>query len=507
MKKKYIRRIAMLLAVMMLFMTVFVACKGNGDDDDDNDGGWSLGDSGKAATPDNIPEDTDFAGYQFNVLYRAGEWVNYWECEGNIEGEAVNPVHRIVYERNMRVANRLNCKIKWIPTQSGALKESAKEVRNHLEAEDYYDFFLLTNNVIVTERQNHQLCDFNDAEYVEYHQPWWWEEVMNEIAFDGHTINYLVGDMNLVNFTKMSAFYFNFDLIEQYLQKKPQYFYELVNEGKWTIAKVDELAAQCYRNLNGNNEEDEGDMFAFPWTGGEVANQFMLSTRIADKFYTRDESGLLQIHMHNNEDIYQVVTQVRKLLRENPGVRDYHTMPAGTFDGLIIEEFASNKYVFLAQRLTAACSESMRQMQSLYGILPYPTLEEGDEYISDIQASSTSISCPKIAEKNLERTGICIEALCSESYRYTTDAFFNMALKNKYTNDIESAKMIDIIYETAHKSFLVEYSGAALGITGCLNTAIDGETNINTLLDGKRGAEQAINNFIAETKASLLGYQ
>jgi hypothetical protein len=305
----------------------------------------------------------------------------------------------------------------------------------------------------------------------------------------------------------MSAFYFNFDLIEQYLQKKPQYFYDLVNEGLWTIEKVDELAAQCYRDLNGNGDEDEGDMFAFPWTGGEVANQFLLSTEMATKFYTRDDSGLIQIHMHGDNEIYDTVTKVRHLIRENEGVRDYHTMPAGTFDGLIIEEFASNKYVFLAQRLTAACSESLRQMQSMYGILPYPTNEEGDDYVSDIQTSSTSISCPKIAEKNLEMIGICIEALCSEAYRYTTDAFFNMALKNKYTNDIESAKMIDIIYNTAHKSFLVEYGSAALGIVGCLDKAVSGETNVMTLLDGKRGAEQAINNYIAETKASLLGYK
>ena len=91
-------------------------------------------------------------------------------------------------------------------------------------------------------------------------------------------------------------------------------------------------------------------------------------------------------------------------------------------------------------------------------------------------------------------------------FRYTTDAFFNMALKNKYTNDIESAKMVDIIYESAHKSFLVEYSGMSNGITNCLNAAVDGNTNVMTLLDGKTGAEQAINNYIAETKALMLGY-
>ena len=505
--KKHIRRVSLLLAIVMLFTAVLVACKGNDDDDDRNDGGWSLGDSGKAATPDNIPEDTDLNGYQFTVLYRPLDWLRQKECEGDIEGEAVNPIHRTVYERNIRVQARLNCKLKYIQLSTTHAANGAQEVNNHLDAEDYYDFFMLTNNLNLAYRRVHQLIDFNEAEYIEYHQPWWWEDVMTEMAFDGRTINYLVGDINTLNTGKMSAFYFNFDLIEQYLQKKPQYFYDLVNEKKWTIAKVDELAAQCYRNLNGNNEEDDGDMFAFPWTGSEVANQLLMSTKVADTFYTRDDSGLIKINMKGNNDIYRLVEQVRHLLRDNAGVKDIHTLPMGAFDRLILDEFASNKYVFLVQRLTGACDAALIGMQSLYGILPYPTLDEGDEYLSHIQAASTNICAPKVAEKNLEIIGICIEALCSEAYRYTTDAFFNMALKNKYTNDIESAKMVDIIYNSAHKSFLVEYSSAANSITGCLNTAIEGETNVMTLIDQKGGAEQAINNYIAETKASLLGYQ
>ena len=505
--KKHIRRVSLLLAIVMLFTAVLVACKGNDDDDDRDDGGWSLGDSGKAATPDNIPEDTDLNGYQFTVLYRPLDWLRQKECEGDIEGEAVNPIHRTVYERNIRVQARLNCKLKYIQLSTTHAANGAKEVNNHLDAEDYYDFFMLTNNLNLAYRRVHQLIDFNEAEYIEYHQPWWWEDVMTEMAFDGRTINYLVGDINTLNTGKMSAFYFNFDLIEQYLQKKPQYFYDLVNEGKWTYAKVDELAAQCYRNLNGNNEEDEGDMFAFPWTGAEVHHQFLMSNKVVSTFYTRDESGLVSIHMHGSNDIYRMVEAVRHLIRENEGVRDYSAQPAGTYDGLIVQEFASNKYVFLAQRLSAAFDQSMIEMKSLYGILPYPTLDEGDEYYSDIHGSSSNISAPMIAKKNLEIIGICIEALCSEAYRYTTDAFFNMALKNKYTNDIESAKMVDIIYKSAHKSFLIEYSGAANGIVGCLDSAVAGNTNVMTLLDAKRGAEQAMNNYIAETKALLLGYQ
>jgi len=498
----------MLLALAILMLSVLSAC-GPDKDKGKKEGEWSLGDSGKAATPDNIPEDTDFNGHEFKVLYRAGEYLNFYECSGNIEGENVNPVHRSVYERNMRVELRLNCDVKYIPTQSGALDATISEVKNHLDAEDYYDFFILTNNAIVTQRRNHQLCDFNDAEYIEYHQPWWWDEVINELSFDGRTVNFLIGDMNLVNFTKMSAFYFNFDLIDTRLQMQPQEFYDMVNEGRWTIEKVNELSAKCYKDLNGNGDEDEGDLFAFPWTGNEVTHQFIFSTRIADELYTRNRDGSVEVLLGNdpevNEDAYQVVEALRPLLHNNQGVRDYRAV--GGFDSTIIQEFASGKYVFLAQRLTAACSSYLRDMTAHYGILPYPTLEEGDEYISLIHTSATSICCPKIAEKNLEMIGICIEALCSESYRYTTDEFFNMALKNKYTNDIESAKMVDTIYNTAHKCFLVEYRSAASSITDALNNAVNANSNtIASELQKRSGAEAAINKYIADTRASILGY-
>ena len=78
--KRLLRRTALFLAVLIALTALVTACKPK-DDDDENQGGWSLGDSGKAATPDNIPEDTDFGGYQFKVLHRAGDWVNFFECE------------------------------------------------------------------------------------------------------------------------------------------------------------------------------------------------------------------------------------------------------------------------------------------------------------------------------------------------------------------------------------------------------------------------------------------
>ena len=505
-----LRRIALVLALVMVIPMLFVGCGGKEGPKKDEDG-WSLGDSGKAATPDNLPEDLDYQGYKFKILYRAGEWCDYLECNGNIGDDTVNPIHRSVYERNRHVESRLNCEIKFIPTTTGALAEGAKEVENILEAEEYYDFFVLTNNLIVTRAKNHQLCDFNDAEYVDYTQPWWWMDVTDELSFDGQTYNYMVGDMNLINFTKMSAFYFNFQLCDERLRKSPEYFYDLVENNRWTIEEVDRLTKNCYRDLNGDNTANAADSYAFPWTGSEVTAQFVWSTRIADQLYERNSAGLVTLNIHGNRDVFEVAETLRDLLNGNPEILDYRTEPAGTFDGKIITEFASSKYVFLAQRLTAAVQPIMREMEDDYGILPYPVLKEGDDYISFIQSSSSCVCIPLIAEKNIEMSGICIEALCSEAYRYTTDIFFEQSLKAKFTRDEtdkeRAMSMIDLIYETAHKSFLIEYDGKASSICGSVVSSIEATSfDLQSRLDARTGAESAINTYISETLQLIQGY-
>ena len=138
-----------------------------------------------------------------------------------------------------------------------------------------------------------------------------------------------------------------------------------------------------------------------------------------------------------------------------------------------------------------------------FGILPYPTLYEGDEYITFGENSASSICIPIVVKTKdnfkLDRSGAVIEALCAESYRYTIDAFYRDALQTRYTRDPESVRMLDIIYESRNKNFLIEYSSVANGITSKIYQSIRDQQNIESIMaSGAAQAQSALNAYIQE---------
>ncbi len=509
------RKIALVLALLMLIIPIMTACADRDDDSGNKGGGWELSDEGgRKSEPDDLPDDMDFKGYKFQIFYRAGDYIKLYECDGeDVESESINSVYYSVYTRNERVKARLNCGIKWIPSSNGGLEDTKSEINKILNTGEYYDVILSTNNTHLTLGKNTQLCELSSAPYLDFSKPWWWEDIMEELSYNGEDVHFLVGDMNLVNIAKMSAFYFNYRLLERKLHMTPEDMYQLVDEKKWTIEKLRVMAAECYEDTSLNSGVvDQSDIFAFPWVGGETINQFVFSTRILDQMYTRNPNGTIKINWGSNQDMEDLVSELTKLIFNTEGVwnRTAKNGAASDYDSGIIKEFSEGNYVFLPQRLTAATSDYMRAMNDDYGIIPYPTLSAGDDYVSFIQESSTSMCVPiavsiKSAD-NFDRVCMFLEAICSESYRYVTETFYDAALKGKYTRDDNAARMIDIIYNTARKSFLNEYNSQA-GITGIFYSAITNKKTLSSYISANQeSAQNKINSWIIDIIKSYNNY-
>ena len=104
-----------------------------------------------------------------------------------------------------------------------------------------------------------------------------------------------------------------------------------------------------------------------------------------------------------------------------------------------------------------------------------------------------------IFRHNLDTVSAIIEALCAEAYRYTTVAFYELALKAKYARDDDASRMIDIIAESAHKSFIVEYSTYSNNIMQTLANAVSGNSDVSSAIAGNTDAAQrSINAFISK---------
>ena len=98
-------------------------------------------------------------------------------------------------------------------------------------------------------------------------------------------------------------------------------------------------------------------------------------------------------------------------------------------------------------RLIEVEGEEIRNMESKYGIVPMPKLDETQaEYHSHIHDNADGFSIPlTTTDDKLEMVGAVMEAMASEGYRTLMPAYYETALKTKYVSDEESVKMLDDI--------------------------------------------------------------
>lgn len=103
------------------------------------------------------------------------------------------------------------------------------------------------------------------------------------------------------------------------------------------------------------------------------------------------------------------------------------------------------------------CETAYREMTDDFGILPVPKLDEAAEYRSAICGSESTFGVPVNSSKT-DYIGAIMEAMAYESFRTVTPAYYESALKIKYTRDEQSARVIDIIKSGARFNPTVQLS-------------------------------------------------
>jgi hypothetical protein len=95
--------------------------------------------------------------------------------------------------------------------------------------------------------------------------------------------------------------------------------------------------------------------------------------------------------------------------------------------------------------------------------------------------------------------GAVLEALCAESYRSVIPAYYETALKVKYTRDEVSAQMIDIIHDSIRTDFTFVYY-ASLNNAGMIyRTLVTAKSSdfISTYAKLEKGALSALDKLIS----------
>ncbi len=391
-------------------------------------------------SPDNIPLGTNLNGATVKIYVR-GDTIDT-EFDNAETGDIVDDA---VYNRNRAIEERLNVRLEYMSNTSmdywGDRNIFMDTVRSSVLANDgSIDIAAGLSNIMPNLAQDGMFINLlgKDVTYLNFDSPWWPAELTDELSVKGR-LYMASGEASLGVIRGMLCFYFNKNLVEKNKLDDP---YELVTSGKWTLDKMAEMASSTYADLNGNAQADKDDQFGFYIINENHAPNFLLSSGL--RLTKQNADGMPEYDL-GSEKIVSLVDKIADFMTDD-GFGAIAKDDTQKFD---LNMFIEGRCLFITGEFKNV--ETFRDMSFDFGILPYPKYDEAQ--VDYITSSRATYSCFGIltTAANTADCAIVLEALASENYHTVTPAYFEKALKVKYSRDDISSQMFDLI--KGHISF------------------------------------------------------
>ncbi|MHB1150757.1 MAG: hypothetical protein ACYCWE_10720 [Eubacteriales bacterium] len=443
----------------------------------------------RANTPDNLPQ-LDFNGMVINIYYFGQEFAHYYDAVGESSGDIV---YDAVYMRNIAVNERLNTEINWIRGGDDWDSHPAAVQKAMLAGVSDYDIIFEENSRAFQHSLEGYFINLLDAEYLDYGQPWWYDELMYEGSIDTSKRYFVTGDFALTTLFGASAVYFNKNIYTDVLGDVND-IYQTVLDGKWTADVMMDLCRRIYSDINGSGTSDEDDLLGFRFTQWGVPNYLSMSTGLT--YTARDDAGYPVLDLNTKDAVLWADKLYNMLYRDNMSIECKMTDMAAAF--------RNNLSLFYVGMFSTA--NTLRDCEFEYGIIPHPKLKESLDYLCAAgtvngEGAAVPVSAP---EDKFEASCALLEALCAESYRSVVPSWYDTALKVKYIDAEIDADMIDLIYNHVGTSFIM-MADKTLGIGSIFTYTVYGSKSEGTFSSYYAKNENGFNtkwsNMIEKYKA------
>ncbi|MBE6710893.1 MAG: extracellular solute-binding protein [Ruminococcaceae bacterium] len=393
---------------------------------------------------DNLPE-KDYEGRAVNLLTSAEQWQDLYNSEQT--GEVMDDA---VYERNLAVEDRFGVKLNYqVFNGYTAGMDAVKTALSGsvMSGGADYDLLVGSSSYITPLVADNLLADLYDAEYIDLNAPWWFSYINRELEIAGK-LPVGAGSYGMLNYAWAVVTFFNKNLLTQYQLEDP---YTLVQEGKWTWDAMMSLSEKVRTDTDGNQVYDQNDILGIASTWDYLGN---FGDAMGCVYTEKNEDGSVT-YFPMSEKLADVNGKLYKVINGD-NYLDGYNMPGGdTTYTAMINAFAADHALFMIHRLIHVDTEAMRDMEG-YGIIPLSKYDEAqDHYITPVVAEASGI--PAVVA-DAEMSAILLEALQFETWKSVRPAYYDIALKGKYTQDEVSGQMLDLIFENATCSFAYMYT-------------------------------------------------
>lgn len=451
MKKRILAFVMSMLLIVSAVLTL-ASCKGkNGNN----------GDKPKYETNwlDNLG-DHDLGGYTVKfAVAEAYEDGTYGFNIRSIEAEENNGdnVDAAIYLRNEAIEDRFNCKIQLKYRNNNRLTTDLNTVfmgkgsdYDIIAGRQYDDVALCLNGVLVN-----LASDKTASKYLDLDREYWGTNYIKGMSYNGMTY-WATGDLNLRYTGGFYGVFVNATLYNSKLKDTYGDIHDYVLDYNWTVDAMKEMSDKI-SNVSGAGSTNPGDSDVIGVAAPIHDNTNGWAVSCGVKFSSFTKNGKLSLDIKSKNETLSSYYEKYKSLLSSSGCVDYtDTDDAGGYMAAF-EIFKTDRALFVPGRINQA-ELYLRTMQNDFYIIPNPQLNtDQHEYISSLHDAISIYGINKYS-KNIEASAIVLEAMAAESYRTVRTVYYDQALKNKYTDSKETAKMIDLISAGAYSDFALVWS-------------------------------------------------
>lgn len=230
--------------------------------------------------------------------------------------------------------------------------------------------------------------------------------------------------------------FFNKDMATKY--SVPD-LYETVQNGDWTYDNMYSLVQSIAVDVNGDGKMDAEDEYGLVMP---IGNQCDLLFAAFDQPLTaKNADGSISIRM-GDPKAQDIADKMMDLFTKNDGA--FCVTEENNTEQTHYLPFREGRALLVTASFNFA-EKTLRSLDLSYGIIPFPKYDENQEKYQTISQDAYSLFCVPLTAGDAEMIGAVTEALAFDSYENVTPAYFESAMKAKYSQDEASARMLDLI--------------------------------------------------------------
>ncbi len=447
----------------------------------------------------------DFGGATINILGYVGEF-QYDSCQIQAEQKSGDPVTDALYLSNTTISSQCGINIVRISPEDNddminKFRNSVSTSSNDyqaLVAPIYYCASFVTQGLI------HDIKGLNNR-YLHLDKSWWDQGLMNDITINDR-VYFITGDALVSDDEASCGLFFNKDMIADngditayiYDQTSGGSIYDLVKSGKWTLDKMYDMIQMVVNPTTDYAFDDTTDNV---WGMVGQGYDFMLfmqgfEQNITDKGTDANGREVPVIRAASTENYEAFLNLCNVFYNEgHVAVTDHYAAPLAEKRDV----FAAGKALFMPEQIAYVGEDILKNSNVNYGILPMPKLDASqNDYATPVQVYHCAvISIPtSCTGAELDTTCYALEAMAFLGQKLVRSEYYERTLQRKNKTDIESAEMLDLIFQRKTYDMAAVYNfnagdagrGSLYLYTTLLYTR--GNTNLRSTVDKLGGIYQ-----------------